>query len=438
VREPGAAVGAVPDVILLGSSDQHIARQTALLEDDTLQGEILADRYLYAPKRVTPADLIAWFERYRDHPEAGRIRALLAKLAPGSEATRGSQNFAANPEETFSAGLADWRSGDYAAAADRFETAWHDQNLRSGRRSAMAFWAARARLRDADLPGYLDWMARAADAGPDFYALLARHMLGAGRQPPASHDTLSEADAGGVLSTEAGYRAVALLEVGEVGAAQREFDQLWLLQGNNPQLRRAVELVARQAGLRDPGRNIASLVAPEAVTEQFPALAPRSGFAFDPALVYALVRTESNFKSRLVSREGARGLMQIMPVTARALARLGLVSGADRRNLYNAAVNLDVGQRYLTYLDSQQSIHGDLIRVLASYNAGVGGFNRWNQNITGGSDPLLYIEEIPNRETRGFVLKVFGYAWIYAERINEAEPGIDEFAAGAFPRLSGQ
>ena len=409
------------------------SNETTLLQDDTLLGEILADRYLSSGAKVDPSDLVAWLDRYRDHPEAGRIRALLARIDPGSAP---SGDYASSSAGEFSTGLDAWKRGDYTDAAKLFETAWREQGPDSGRRSAAAFWAARSSLKGADVPAYLNWMTKAANDSPDFYSLLARHMLGVDHDTEAGRGILGEADIDGVLGTEAGYRAVALMEVGQISAAQQELDQLWLMQGNNPQLRRAIELVARQAGLRYPGRNIDNVVAPEVYVEDFPTLQPRGGFAFDPALIYALVRIESDFKSGLVSRGGARGLMQIMPVTVRAMARLGLVTGADRRQLYNPALNLEIGQEYLTYLRQQSSIHGDLIRTLASYNAGVGGFDRLDRGIDGTADPLLYIEEIPTVETKFFVLKVFAYAWLYAEERQEAGPGLDALAAGAFPNVA--
>ena len=423
-----------------GKSSQA-ADQTARLQDDTLLGEILADRYLHSGEPVSSSDLAAWLDRSRDHPEAEQIRELLFTIDPGSSGSTQdiplsqSQSYGAGSRLQFDAGLAAWRLGDYAGAAARFQAAWLAESSDQARRSADAFWAARALLRGEDVPSYLDWMTRAANAPADFYSLLARHVLGVDRARDDDHGLLGEADIDGVMATEAGYRAMALLEVGQIAQAQQEFDQLWLLQGNNPQLRRAIELIAHQAGLRNPGRNIGNLVAPLLSLEEFPTLAPAGGFAIDPALIYALVRTESDFRSGLMSREGARGLMQIMPGTARALARLGLVAGADRRHLYDPSVNLQVGQTYLTYLESQTSIHGDLIRMLASYNAGVAGFDKLDRGIDNTVDPLLYIEELPAGETKAFVQKVLGYAWLYAEQRQETEPGIDAIAAGAFPNL---
>ena len=125
-----------------------------------------------------------------------------------------------------------------------------------------------------------------------------------------------------------------------------------------------------------------------------PRLRPAGGFRIDPALVYALTRLESNFDAAAVSPVGARGLMQIMPITARYVTGDETLGGTA---LHDPSVNLDVGQRYVAFLARQDAIDGDLIRLLASYNAGPGSFLRWNSAVRDDGDPLLFIEAIPER-----------------------------------------
>ncbi len=61
---------------------------------------------------------------------------------------------------------------------------------------------------------------------------------------------------------------------------------------------------------------------------------------------------------------------------------------------------------------------GDLLRLLASYNAGPGNFARWVSQIRDNDDPLLFIEAIPIDETRAHVPRVLTYTWIYAARLH--------------------
>jgi soluble lytic murein transglycosylase-like protein len=163
-----------------------------------------------------------------------------------------------------------------------------------------------------------------------------------------------------------------------------------------------------------------------------PPLRPAGGFRLDPALVYALTRLESNFDPGAVSGAGARGLMQITPVTASYLAGNRPPSAFVQR-LHDPATNLSVGQSYVLFLAHQEQVAGDFIRLLASYNAGPAGFARMCGDTPPPDDPLLFIESIPNDETRGFVPRALTYTWIYASRLRLPAPSLDELAAGAWP-----
>jgi peptidoglycan lytic transglycosylase len=164
-----------------------------------------------------------------------------------------------------------------------------------------------------------------------------------------------------------------------------------------------------------------------------PSLRPSGGFRIDPALVYALTRLESNFDATAVSPAGARGLMQIMPTTARYITGNDSLGGDA---LHNPSLNLDVGQRYVAFLARQDASEDDLIRMLASYNSGPGSFLRWSSRMHDAGDPLLFMEAIPNDETRAFVQRVLTYTWIYAARLGLPAPSLDELAAGQFPRFT--
>jgi soluble lytic murein transglycosylase-like protein len=116
----------------------------------------------------------------------------------------------------------------------------------------------------------------------------------------------------------------------------------------------------------------------------------------DPALVAAVVETESRFHRTARSPVGAQGLMQIMPRTGRWL-------GAT--NLYDAEQNVDAGVKYLKYL--QGRFDGDLKNTIAAYNAGEGNVQRY-----GGVPPF--------RETRSYVKKVMSR---YQQRKKQFEQG---------------
>jgi len=145
---------------------------------------------------------------------------------------------------------------------------------------------------------------------------------------------------------------------------------------------------------------------------------------YDPWLLQALMREESNFNRNVVSHAGAIGLSQLMPATAKQVAGwLGI--SITNESLKDPQTNLDIGARYLDSLHKQQ--HGSPFLSLAAYNAGAGRVSEWIGRF--GNVPTdEYVEDIPFRETRGYVKRVTGtwqtYRWFYGE-------------GAAFPPLEG-
>lgn len=348
----------------------------------------------------------------------------------------------------FIAGLAAWRLDRVDVARPLFEAAYHAPLTSPGRHAAAAFWAARAHQRSRNSSGYVPWMQQAASNPGVFYGLLARRALG--RKPGDASlpdDTLGEADVDAIADTPAGARAFALLQVDEPRRAEAELQRLWTDTRDKPGFSRSILLVARAAGLAEFAAQLATRLQPNSVELPLPLarLRPAGGFKTDPALIYAMARLESNFDPRAVSRAGARGLMQIMPVTAQSMVRdeaghggskLGGKRGGNSPRLHDPAVNLDLGQRYLLHLAQYDSIGPDLIRLLASYNAGPGSFARWGGEIRHMGDPLLFIESIPLDETRAYIPRALTYTWLYAAQLRVPAPSLDELAAGIWPRFT--
>jgi soluble lytic murein transglycosylase len=341
------------------------------------------------------------------------------------------------------AGLAAWRMDRPGLARPMFEAAWRAGLTTSALKAGAAFWAARAHLYTRDPAGYVPWMLRAAEQKNTFYGLLAGRGLGLNfGVATGTPETLSEADIDAVAGTPEGMRAFALLQIGQTGRAEAELRRLWPLAQDTPEVGRAIMLVAAHAGLADFAAQLADLVQAkdgqprDSTRFAVPMLRPAGGFTIDPAMVYAIARTESNFDARMVSSAGARGLMQIMPETARFI-----VHATDYRGmgglLHNPAVNLDLGQRYVAYLATNDVVDGSLIRLLASYNSGPGNFARWSTTVRDDGDPLMFIEAIPIDETRAFVPRVLTYTWIYAARLQLPTPSLDELAVGSWPRYHG-
>ncbi|PRP96363.1 lytic transglycosylase domain-containing protein [Enhygromyxa salina] len=136
-----------------------------------------------------------------------------------------------------------------------------------------------------------------------------------------------------------------------------------------------------------------------------------------PALLtYAIMQSESRFNPGATSWAGARGLIQLMPETAKNVAqRAGL--DVDPSQLYDPATNLDIGQRYLAGLTARwNNVDGAPALAVPSYNAGPGRTDEWLK-LRGDWDLDLFVEAIPFDETRHYTQSVLGrwaaYRWLY-------------------------
>ncbi len=336
-------------------------------------------------------------------------------------------------------GLAAWRQDRVIEARGMFTLA-AEAPLASPRIIAgAAFWAARAAERMHDPAAAKHWLHRAAAEANTLYGFIARRRLGLPTGIIPSTELLSQADIDIVAATSPGWRAFALLQIGQLDRAESELRLLLPRWQHDPDEQRSLLLVAsalRMTGLAAEiveARAAADGQSIELPHSPIPRLRPDGGFRVDPALVYALTRVESNFDARAVSQAGARGLMQLMPVTAQ------YISGSKRfasNRLHDPSLNLALGQRYISYLARQDTVGDDLLHVLASYNAGPNSFAHWFGSVHDDGDPLLFIEAIPNNETRGFVRRSLTYTWIYAARLHLPAPSLDELAADQWPRFT--
>jgi soluble lytic murein transglycosylase len=439
------------------NSVAEAARETERLQNDLLLGPILADRYLRG--RPTAAELGAWLIRFGDQSEAPTIRGLLERLAPTAAATptadpppsphRTARHGAAEPrplfvrnrdadavaaaqmrpadaEAQFVGGLADVRLRQGNAAA-LFDTAYHTAST-SALRAASAFWAARVARRVGDRGVSSVWMRRAAQEGDTFYGLIARRALGPAAACVPS-ETVGNADLEALLATPQGRRAFALLQVGEKRLAEAELRALWVDTAQDGVFDRSIILAARAVGFSELATEIEQNGGRRPDSTLPVRLRPASGFLVEPPLVYALVRHESNFHPAAVSNTGARGLMQIMPRTAHSVA------GAEANRLQDPAVNLAIGQQVLLTLADDEEIDGDLIRLLAGYGQGQGGLRKWVDSVRDEGDPLMFIEAIPNGNTREFIEESLVYSWHYAAELHLPATSLDALAAGRYPRL---
>ena len=136
----------------------------------------------------------------------------------------------------------------------------------------------------------------------------------------------------------------------------------------------------------------------------------------DEAWVYGLMRQESRFINVARSGVGASGLMQIMPDTARWIARRLGIKRFEVQEMRTPETNIKFGTYYLKHV--QDSLDGSPVLATAAYNAGPGRAQRW-RTITP-MEAAVYIETIPFTETRDYVRKVMSNAMYYAARFGQA------------------
>ncbi|HEV2816750.1 MAG TPA: lytic transglycosylase domain-containing protein [Allosphingosinicella sp.] len=334
------------------------------------------------------------------------------------------------------AGLAAWRMGDYAAAAEHFgDVAARSTDAELN--AAGHYWAARADAAGAHPERVQAHLRSAARAGETFYGLLAQSALGL-RQAPADMTSFTEADWHALSRLANARAAVALSEIGENDLA--------------------AELIRRQAEIGSPAdhEHLIHLAARLNLTatqmylahngprgsrfgpgERYPAPSwrPTRGWRVDPALAFAHALQESQFRADAVSPVGARGLMQVRPGTAGDMARARGESFTPA-SLSQPQINIEFGQTYLEQLRDMASTGGLLPKVIASYNAGPAPIAEWNARYDQ-SDPLLYIESIPYWETRGYVPIILRNYWIYEARGGDRSTSRRALAQGLWPRFPG-
>ena len=374
----------------------------------------------------------------------GRIARSFYKVDKNEKAlelalSAGSRSGEWAPDAHWWGGLAAWRLRRYGVAADQFATLAKSRVAREWLASAGAYWAARAYLVDRQPDKVVEMLQLAAAHPMTFYGVLGREALALDhgidwRVPNASSDAARE-----IRKVPAAQRGLALLQIGEERLGLSELKRVFsrmppamlktlMAYADDEQIAALSYQVAHAINKRDGHWHNSALF-------PLPSWEPRGGFQIDRALIFALMRQESNFKTEAKSRAGARGLMQLMPGTA------GFISGNRYRGwrrdkLYDPELNVTLGQKYIRYLLDSAAINQNLFMAVVAYNGGPGNLRKWMRRVDYQNDPLLFIESIPNRESRDYVEKVLTNFWIYRDRLGQPRPSLKDVVAGNWPVYS--
>ncbi len=336
-----------------------------------------------------------------------------------------------------SAGLAlaqaEWMSGWLALRfLDQPEVAFrHFQRLHRSVSTPIslsrgAYWSGRAleamgRISDAQA-----WYGEAARFRTAFYGQLAAGRLD---QPSVASlpvaPAVTAADRSAFEASPLARSALALHQIGEARLAERFVRHLALNAGSATDFHLVAELarsidsvyLAIRVGKAAVREGV------ELIEATYPIVPlPTADQRVEPALVLALIRQESEFRLDAVSRAGARGLMQLMPATARAVSS-GLGIAHDVSLLTSDALhNVRLGSTYIA--DGVERFAGSYVLAIAAYNAGPTRVLGWVDELGDPRDPEIdvidWIESLPVYETRNYVQRVLESLQVYRLRLGDA------------------
>jgi soluble lytic murein transglycosylase-like protein len=340
------------------------------------------------------------------------------------------------PEGAWVEGLAAWRMGYCQLAGEAFgRVADRASNIELA--AAGHYWASRAAVRCREPGAAQQHLFAAARMDETLYGMLAADQLGIELPQHAQPAPLSREDWSQLQQRPNVRVAAALIEIGRPALADEVLRHEAKI-GPSYQYP-ALARLARDLGLPSTQLFMAQN-APYGMSSdpslRFPVAywQPVGGWQVDPALAFAHALQESNFRAAAVSPANARGLMQIMPGTARDHSgRLSL--GASYEDLNDPQVNLAYGQRHLAMLRDHPATGGVLPKIMAAYNAGLTPVGRWNSEINDQGDPLLWMESIPYWETRGYVAIVMRNYWMYERAAGVQSPSRRALAQGRWPEF---
>ncbi|WP_461343587.1 lytic transglycosylase domain-containing protein [Brevundimonas sp. GN22] len=468
----------------LRRGDLETARASAQrVQDRILLGQLEFERLFHANHVATYDELVIWLQNFSDLPMAERVYSLAMRRLPDgvtppprpggfltrtwdsvtragqssidpSRAARvmlnnddlqGAYDTGIELGDWWTSAMAAWRMSRFNDAYVAFQHVLDDPTEDPWVRAGAAYWASRAAAQTSRQDRVQPLLQQAARWPATFYGQIALHQLGQelviNNTGPRSYYAVNRSAGGGetapqvdgralnafVHQDETARRTLALYEVGrrsDAAEAAREG------------LRRSRDLQARQmwAGLYNlvaPGRAAERAASSVDVADYpMPTLFPEGGYTVDQALVYALIRKESAFDPGVRSGAGAYGLMQVMPSTAAYMTGDQSYTRQPQR-LLDPSHNMKLGQDYLNRLMSIESFGGDILKTVASYNAGPGPMIAAMRKLGTDADPLLLIETIDVPQARDYVEKVVAAYWIYKRLMGGPLNTLDAVVSGA-------
>ena len=377
------------------------------------------------------------FDQQKELIAKGYFLANKNKLAIqyASEALVNSAQYV--PYAAWTAGLSSWRLEKYEEAANYFslfsislkDDAWHQ--------TSGSFWTARSYAKLGRYDDINFWLKRASNNPNSFYGMLALEILGVEDKIKWNQRAVLNKNNSKLLNLPAGKRLQTLIQVGFADELEKEIVHLNSIL--NKEIAKESISIAENFDLAYTQLKIVNrleqfgmdvpihLYYPTSVWK------PRDGFKLEKELLHAFMHQESMFNTKAKSKDGAMGLMQVLPSTAKFITKSKDVKRNNSNILKNPEINLEVGQEYITYLLDLEVVSRNLIFLAAAYNGGPGNLQKWKRETNYLDDPLFFMESIPSRETRWFIEKILTKYWIYQNKNKKEMRSLKMLANGNDP-----
>ena len=341
------------------------------------------------------------------------------------------------PYAAWTAGLASWRLEEYEQAAEFFSLFSVSLKNDTWHQASGSFWAARSYAKLGEYNNINFWLKRASLNPNSFYGMLSLEILGIEEKIKwESKKTLNTSNSK-LLNLPSGKRLQSLIQVGFNEELEKEIVHINSVL--NKEIAAESVKIAQHFNLAYTQLKIVNKL------EQFglkmdtslyyptPVWEPRGGFRVDEELIYAFMHQESMFNASAKSNQGAVGLMQVLPSTAKFITSSKDVKRNNSNILKIPEINLEVGQEYIEYLLGLDIVSNNLIYLAAAYNGGPGNLKKWKEETNYLEDPLFFMESIPSRETRWFIEKILTKYWIYQNKNQKDMTSLKMLANGEDP-----
>ena len=392
------------------------------------------------------------FKRKLTESDYGRLAGRLAYVyyTNGEYELAKKWGFVASDAESeyglWTMGLLYFKEQKYKESEKYFSKILQLKQINNARKTEAAFWAGRAADMRDERSKARDYWKIAAAHPMAFYGALAATMMGNVPEYEFFEQEFTDEDVEELRRDKYGKIALALLQLNRKDRAE-EYLKYTMSPNVSDRTLHAINSIATAYGLsrvailssgviRD--RGILEIDEDVIYTTQYPLpdWEPMGGWSIDRALLLAIIKQESGFRAGVKSGAGAKGVMQLMPGTAKLVARANKVKMSDI-DMSNPEHNMFLGQQYIVDLLMHPNITNNIIKMLIAYNAGMGSLVKFEKSFDT-SDPLLYIESFPAYETRGYIKRVMANLWLYRARLGQPLTTLKVLADSEWPLYNSQ